>query len=179
MFCLPNILHKMFPCQICCCTDYDPFVNVLCSSTSIVEPIIIDFLQSGQWLFFSNSKVLCLDFGCHWKPNTHQFPKARKESLDLEIDICGRRDISYHVIPHKLKARIYQPSSQRTGLKSQPPVRSRECPCLRKDVRGSGSVQQEGKVRLHCPLPLGQVSSIFLIGVISLIFFFQATHEDG
>ena len=110
-------------------------------------------------------------FGCHWKPNTHQFPKARKESLDLEIDICGRRDISYHVIPHKLKARIYQPSSQRTGLKSQPPVRSRECPCLRKDVRGGGSVQQEGKVWLHCPLPLGQVSSIFLIGVISLIFF--------
>ena len=66
MFCLPNRLHKSFPCQICCCsTDYDivkrtsfyykfpfPLVNVLCSSTSIVEPIIIDFLQSGQWLFF-------------------------------------------------------------------------------------------------------------------------------
>ena len=37
----------------------------------------------------------------------------------MEKDICGRRDISYHVIPHKLKARIYHPSSQ-TKQKANP-----------------------------------------------------------
>ena len=62
MFCLPNMLHKIFPCQICCCTDYDPFVNVLCSSTSIVEPIIINFLQSGQWLFLFKFKSSLFGF---------------------------------------------------------------------------------------------------------------------
>ena len=32
--------------------------------------------------------------------------KARKEVLDLERDICRSRDISFHVVPYKLKARI-------------------------------------------------------------------------
>lgn len=31
------------------------------------------------------------------------FVQARKEILDLEKDICRRTDVSFHVVPYKLK----------------------------------------------------------------------------
>ena len=35
----------------------------------------------------------------------YHITKARKESLDLERDICRSRDISFHVVPYKLKVK--------------------------------------------------------------------------
>ena len=32
--------------------------------------------------------------------------QARKETLDLEKDICKSRDHSFHVVPYKLKASV-------------------------------------------------------------------------
>ena len=34
------------------------------------------------------------------------FVQARKEILDLERDICRKTDVSYHVVPYKLKVGV-------------------------------------------------------------------------
>ena len=49
----------------------------------------------------------------------YHIKKARKESLDLERDICRSRDISFHVVPYKLKARLSQKEEARLSQREK------------------------------------------------------------